>query len=239
MSADGSIVVGIRSQYGPAFRWTAQTGAVNIGSVSQNPKISRDGKVIAGDAKDSYGVTNAAIWQGGTSWKTLGGPPNGRVLDNTLSTTWGTSGDGSVIVGLAWVQPTGAHAIRWDVVNGMEDLGSLFGKSSRANAVSAAGRVIVGWNENGTWNGALYNWLGSMWWQGIERLMNPFGWIGQAEGINESGSVIVGRGHPSSYRHACRFTAWDGHIEELGAAARADSEPERPGRYLDRLRSER
>jgi len=230
MSADGSVVVGIRGQYGPAFRWTAATAVVNIGSVSQLTVISRDGKVIAGSAKDANGVTSAAIWQGGTNWKTLGGPPNGRVLDGVLTSTWGISGDGSVIVGLAWVQPTGAHAFRWDAAHGMVDLGSFFGRSSRANAISADGNVIVGWNETGTYDAALYNWLGSMWWQGMQRLMNPYGWIGQAEGTNDSGSVIVGRGHPSAPRHAYRFTAWDGRVEELGALPRgvrpADQEQE-------------
>jgi hypothetical protein len=49
--------VGTYGQYRPAFRWTAGTGAVDIGSVSQNPKISRDGKVIAGDEIDSTGIT--------------------------------------------------------------------------------------------------------------------------------------------------------------------------------------
>ena len=59
-----------------------------------------------------------------------------------------------------------------------------------------------------------------MWWQGMERLLNPFGWIGQAEGTNNNGSIVVGRGHPSASRHAYRFTAWDGHFEELGALPR-------------------
>ena len=58
---------------------------------------------------------------------------------------------------------------------------------------------------------------GAAWWQGLERLLNPFGWIGQAEGTNSSRAVIVGRGHPSAYRHAYRFT---GHCEEFGALSR-------------------
>jgi len=220
MSADGSIVVGVRGNDGPAFRWTADGGAVDIGSVSQQTKISRDGKVIVGSAQDAKGITSAAIWQGGTQWRTLGGTPNGRVQDNTLSSAWGVSADGSVIVGLAWVKPTGGHGFRWDAVNGMVDLGSFQNKSSRASAVSGDGHVAVGWNENSTWDGALYSWIGSMWWQGMQRFLNPFGWIGQGEGVNDSGSVIVGRGHPSFPRHAYRFTAWDGAVIELGAIPR-------------------
>jgi len=117
---------------------------VDIGSVSQNCKISRDGKVIAGEEKDATGVTSSAIWEGGTRWRALGGPSNGRVQDKTLTSTWGISGDGSIIVGLSWVEPTGAHAVRWDARNGWVDLGSLQKRSSRANAVSSDGNVIVG-----------------------------------------------------------------------------------------------
>jgi uncharacterized membrane protein len=227
MSADGTVVVGIRSQYGPAFRWTAQTGAVGIGSVSQNCKISRDGKVIAGEANDASGVRTAAIWEGGTRWRTLGGPSNGRVQDKTLTSTWGINGDGSIIVGLSWVEPTGAHAVRWDALNGWADLGSLQKKSSRANAVSADGNVIIGWDENPNQAGEHYYWRGSIWWDGLQRLMNPYGWIGQAEGLNDCGSIIVGRGHPMNTRHAYRFTAWDGHVEELGAIPRGRGPNER------------
>src|SRR5262249_22526127 len=54
MSADGTIVVGVSGAFGPAFRWTASTGVVNIGSVSQQAKISRDGMTIVGDAKRHY-----------------------------------------------------------------------------------------------------------------------------------------------------------------------------------------
>jgi probable HAF family extracellular repeat protein len=193
---------------------------VDIGSVSQQAKISRDGKVIVGDAKDNQGITTAAIWQGGTNWKTLGGVPNGRVQDKTLSSAWDVSGDGSVIVGLAWVQPTGSHGFRWDARNGMVDLGSLQKQSSRASIVSADGNVVAGWDANPDQSGAYYYWRGSIWWQGLQRLMNPFGWIGQAEGINDCGSVIVGRGQPSASDHAYRYTAWDGRIEDLGSIPR-------------------
>jgi probable HAF family extracellular repeat protein len=50
--------------------------------------------------------------------------------------------------------------------------------------------------------------------------MNPFVQIGQVEGINNSGSVIVGCGHPSNWGHAYRFTSWNGHVRDLGALER-------------------
>jgi probable HAF family extracellular repeat protein len=219
ISADGSIAVGVRSNSGPVFRWTATEGAVDIGASGSTAAISRDGKTIVSDAKDLQGVTSAAVWQGGTNWKLLGGVPNGRPLDQSLSTAYGVSADGSVVVGLAWVTSGKAHGFRWDAGKGMVDLGSLQNDSSRVNAVSADGNVIVGWDANPLPSEYNY-WRGAVWWQGLERLLNPFGWIGQAESTNNNGSVIVGRGHPSAYRHAYRFTAWDGHFEELGALSR-------------------
>ena len=216
MSADGSIIVGVWGNLGPAWRWTAQTGAVDIGSVSQQVKISRDGATIVGTAKDANGVAYAAIWQSGKQWLTLPPPANGRVQDGGMTSAWGVSADGSVIVGLAWVNPKGAEGFRYDLNSGTVSLGSLKGKSSRASVVSGDGQVIAGWD---TVEGR-GPWYGVVWWNGLERLMNPFAQIGQVEGINNSGSVIVGRGHPSNWGHAYRFTSWDGHVRDLGALER-------------------
>ena len=101
ISADGTIAVGVYGSLGPAWRWTTSGGVVNIGSVSQQVKVSRDGKTVVGEAKDSAGISSAAIWQSGTTWRTLGGVPNGKILDGEWSSSYGVSGDGSVIVGLA------------------------------------------------------------------------------------------------------------------------------------------
>jgi uncharacterized membrane protein len=138
------------------------------------------------------------------------------VQDGEMTSAWGVSADGSVIVGLAWVNPKGAEGFRYDVKSGTVTLGSLMGKGSRASVISADGNVIAGWD---TVEGS-GPWYGAIWWQGLERLMNPFAQIGQAEGINDNGSVIVGRGHPENWRHAYRFTSWDSHVEDLGALKR-------------------
>jgi len=98
VSADGSIAVGVRSNFGPVFRWTASEGVVDIGATGFTAAISRDGQTIVSDAKDLQGISSAAVWQGGTNWKLLGGVPNGRPFDQNLSTAYGVSADGSVIV---------------------------------------------------------------------------------------------------------------------------------------------
>jgi probable HAF family extracellular repeat protein len=229
ISADGTIAVGVYGTLGPAWRWTATTGVVNIGSVSQQAKISRDGKTIVGDAKDSSGIVSASIWQSGTTWRNLGGVPNGKVLDGQLSSAWGVSADGSAIAGLAWVNPTGAHGFRWSGTTGMVDLGSLQAESSRASAISGDGNVVAGWDENPRQDSQYNYWRGAIWWQGMERLMNPFGWIGQVEGANDVGSVLVGRGSPMAPTHAFRFTAWDGRAVDMGALPRSSGGGIGPG----------
>lgn len=222
MSADGTVVVGVWGNEGPAWRWTPETGVVDIGSVSQQVKVSGDGRTIVGTAKDSQGIKYAAIWQGGKDWRTLPAPPNGRVLDGGVTSGWGVSADGSVIVGLVWVSGGGAQGFRYDAATGKSvALGSLKGESTRANVVSGDGNVVAGWDEvdgRGPWYGVI-------WWNGLERLMNPFNEVGQVEGINYSGSVLVGRGHPKAWTHAYRFTSWDGHLEDLGVLRYPEDTP--------------
>jgi hypothetical protein len=99
-------------------------------------------------------------------------------------------------------------------------LGNLTGGRSRASVVSSDGHVIAGWDDlKGTASGK-GAWFGAIWWDGIERLMNPFNNIGQVEGTNDSGSVLVGRGHPMAFTHAYRYTSWDGNVVDLGALKR-------------------
>jgi uncharacterized membrane protein len=221
MSADGTVLVGVYGSLGPAWRWAQTSGVVNIGSISQTVAISADGKTIVGTANDDRGVAYASIWQSGTKWSTL--PPllNGRIVDGKTTVGYGVSGDGSVIVGLAYSNPDGVQGFRYDVKSGTVSLGTLTDGRSRASVISADGKVIAGWDDlTGKGTGAGF-WYGVIWWQGLERLMNPFGAIGQVEGVNTNGSVLVGRGVPPMFApHAYRFTAADAQVVDLGAIKR-------------------
>ena len=228
MSADGTVVVGVWGNLGPAWRWTAETGAVDIGSISQTAAVSRDGRTIVGTAKDAKGVGYAATWQSGKQWVTLPPPPNSYVQDGKSTVGYSVSADGSVIVGLAYLNASGAQTtassisvqgFRYDAKSGTVPLGTLKDSRSRASVVSADGHVVAGWDD-------LYGkgpWYGVIWWDGLQRLMNPFNAVGQVEGANGSGSVLVGRGHPMAWTHAYRFTSWDSHVEDLGALPRGQS----------------
>jgi len=220
MSADGMVVVGVYGSVGPAWRWTPATGVQNIGSISQTTAVSADGRTVVGTARGTDGIGYAAIWQSGKEWATLPPPADGQALDGKTTIGYSVSGDGSVIVGLSYLTQNRVEGFRYDVKTGTVPLGTLTAGRSRASVVSADGKVIAGWDDlTGKGSGKGF-WYGVIWWDGMQRLMNPFNGIGQVEGINTTGTVIVGRGALLAPTHAYRFTAYDAHLEDLGAVKR-------------------
>jgi probable HAF family extracellular repeat protein len=219
ISGNGKIVVGGVPVLGPLgyyFRWTALGGVVPFGAgVGGKISISRDGSTIAADTANDNGLNTAAIWLGGRRFYNLGGLPGGMPgggRDSFLSNNYGVSGDGSIVVGLGWVNAGRAHAFRWEQSTGMVDLGSLNGMDSRANAVSADGTTIVGWDAamDGYWRGAV--WRG-----GKETLLDPMGLMGEAFAVNADGTAIVGTGYAGG-SHAYLWTP--SGVTDLGILAR-------------------
>lgn len=105
--------------------------------------------------------------------------------------------DGNTIVGLGWLTAGSAHAVKWDAVNGVTDLGSIIaGRSSRANAVNTDGTVIVGWQDedNGTRSGA-------KWVNGAESFITDGNGdnVGEAGGVSADGNTIIGAAMPNPY----------------------------------------
>jgi probable HAF family extracellular repeat protein len=188
VGANGFVVIG--SIYnGGAFHWMPTSGVTPIGGY-QGVAVSRDGKTIIGVAKDQHGIENAAIWTGGTNWRLLGSfTPDAQPCDALLSSAFGASDDGSVIVGLGWNSCNFARAFRWEQQTGMIDLGStVAGRSSRANNVSGDGRIVIGWQEDPT--GVR---RGAKWVNGVQEIIQgPNGAVGEAFGSNRDGSIIVG-----------------------------------------------
>lgn len=201
ISSSGVVVGGYRS--GGGFHWMPTSGDVFIGGLTAGG-VSRDGRTIVGEALDANRRQQAGIWLRGTEWRLLGSVvPNPAPCDNLISTAIDTSGDGKVVVGLAWNGCTFARAFRWEESTGMVDLGStVANRSSRADAVSGNGRAVVGFQEltNGWWQGA-------RWVDGRQTLFTgPDGIVGQAFGVNTDGSIVVG----ASCRPVTEFdqTAW-------------------------------
>jgi probable HAF family extracellular repeat protein len=226
MSADGSVVVGKFARAPTtAFRWTAAGGIEDIGGDTDRVRVSRDGKAIVASALDSRGNRNAAIWMGGKNWKLLGGVPGGVPNGaHVLSEAYDVSADGSVIVGIAYLEEKFV-AFRWDAQNGMVNLGTI-GDGSVAWAVSADGNVTVGYDRQA---GPVFIPLdgrhGTIFWVGTERPLHPFGYAGEARATNQVGSIIAGRFHPENAYTPPRspttylYTSWDGKFEDLGAAS--------------------
>lgn len=193
--SSSSMVVGELTS-GGGFYWLPTTGVVYVGG-QRAEAVSRDGRTIAGTAYGPRNVTEAAVWQRAAEWRRLGSVvPNAVPCDDLLSSTYDTSDDGAVIVGLAWNGCNFARAFRWEESTGMADLGStVAGRSSRANGVSGDGRVVVGWQDS-----ELGLRQGARWVDGKQELFRgPSGIIGEAQAANRDGSVIVGQ--------ACEFAS--------------------------------
>jgi probable HAF family extracellular repeat protein len=189
IGANGWVAVGDRYDRLSGTFWMPTTGSTDIGGTFAG-SVSRDGKTIVGNAFDSQGRENAAIWAGGRAWRVLGSfTPDAKPCDVSYSSTYGVSADATVIVGLAWDGCAFAHAFRWTEQTGMVDLGSLNGKPTRANAVSGDGHVIVGWGTaaDGPRNG-------TKWVDGVQQMIKATsgGPVGEAFGVNSNGSIIVG-----------------------------------------------
>jgi len=197
-------VVSLHTSAGAIYKWNAAGGLVQIGSISNGyPAAGRT--IVSNDGtKISSSVTNAATGFNEIStydvatatWVNRGGlVPTG--WDGSVSSTWGMTANGNTIVGLGFLTAANAHAVKWDEVNGMIDLGSIVqGRSSRANAINASGTVIVGWQDesNGTRSGA-------KWQDGVESFItdNNGNNVGEAGGISADGSTIIGSANPNPY----------------------------------------
>jgi len=188
VGANGSVVVGSFFSGGGLY-WMPTVSSQAIGG-TQAKAVSRDGKTIVGSALDDGGFENAAVWQGGREWRLLGSiAPDAQPCDRLLSGTFGANDDGSVVVGLAWNGCRIARAFRWEESTGVVDLGSsVANRSSRANAVSGDGRVVVGWQEAPTGFRQGAKWVGAA----QEIIQGPSGFVGEAFAANRDGSLIVG-----------------------------------------------
>ncbi|WP_415328497.1 T9SS type A sorting domain-containing protein [Chryseobacterium sp. MMS23-Vi53] len=197
-------VVSMHTSGGGIFKWDATNGISQIGALTNGyPQagrtvISNDGTKIASTITNGTTSFNeiATYNVGNSTWTNQGGlVPTG--WDGSVSSTWGMSSTGNVIVGLGWLTAANAHAVKWDAANGMVDLGSIIaGRSSRANAVNADGTVIVGWQDetDGTRSGA-------RWVNGIESFItdNNGDNVGEAGDVSADGNTIIGSAMPNPY----------------------------------------
>jgi len=160
----------------------------------------------------SIDVAEMAMYDANSQvWTPLGSL--GIVVDNTTSAGYNISGDGLTVVGNSWADPANgngttayAHAFAWNQNEGLIDLGSIYAnlnRSSRAEAVSDNGDVIVGYQDfNGPWKSAVWrkNPVGGYFpneYLLVDPEGNPddeFNQLGMASAVSADGNWIGGYG---------------------------------------------
>ena len=178
----------------------------------------------------------------GASFMALGQLP-GSIGDTEAN---GVSGDGSVVVGFAWVNSNDNEAFRWTAQGGYQILPELGPGQTRANDASFDGSVLVGQSQF-----AAVRWTGS----GVEQLplydgtavnadgnvvvdfqrwvapgtTNDFGSLGglstRANNVSADGQVAVGYSETAGgnrFVHAFRWTPTGG-IKDLGVTSGTES----------------
>ena len=109
----------------------------------------------------------------------------------------GISADGSVIVGTIQIvinkedwQENTLHAFRWTKAGGVQDLGTMGGKSAIATGIALNGSIIVGSfkDNNGNWHAFRWTQAG-----GAQDMGTMGGRSAYANAVSNDGSVIVGQ----------------------------------------------
>lgn len=218
LSGDGKTVVGAAedasSLVGRAFRWTAGTGAQNIGpgdaSLSSDASgVSADGSVVVGSFGNS--TSEAFRWTAALGAVGIGFLPGG---DFSLASK--VNGNGSVIVGTA-NDGTTLRSFRWSTATGMQALpiASGFDFSYGASGVSADGSVIVGTNANKggvTSADRAYRYTTSGGYQDLGAQSGFF--RSAASNVSGDGTTVIGLSqlYPSSVTGAFRWTQSTGLV---------------------------
>jgi probable HAF family extracellular repeat protein len=202
MSPNGRYIVGADNFDVWYYDHTTQswTGTSGVGSGGATAKIANGPAISANFSNLTTGVgTEPSRWTAATgAWANLGNL--GSISGLSTGTAYDISGDGAVVVGLAWVTPGQAHAFRWSAATGMVDLAPGSGVSSRANGVSNDGLTVVGWQSPGStrratrWQNGVQTFLGTL------STTNPQFGPSEAYAVNANGDVIVGESTGLTFR---------------------------------------
>ncbi|VVE15171.1 HAF family extracellular repeat-containing protein [Pandoraea aquatica] len=195
VNADGSVVVGyVRTGYNTsyAFRWTADGGTQNLGSlgsgVSSNAfGVSADGTTVVGGSL-AKGMSEQRAFR----WTAASGMTNLGTLGGDASYAISANANGSVVVGWSGASATDAsviHAFRWTAPTGMQDLGTLGGTLSNAKAVSADGNVVAGMANTASNAQRAFRWTSAT---GLVDLGTLGGPLSVATLVSANGAVVVG-----------------------------------------------
>jgi probable HAF family extracellular repeat protein len=239
VSANGSVMVGSilgvnffnpydpypKPPYPPydpdkAYRWTQETGLVELGNIGNNSSdsvangVSADGSVVVGSSRSAGGYEVIGYDEAFRWTQEAGMVGLGSLAGNSDSNSGANavSANGSVIVGGS-DSNSGFQAFRWTQETGMVGLGSLTSNGgSSANDVSSDGSIVVG--QSG---GQAFRWSQS---DGMVSLKDTLigagldvsGWsLTSANAISADGFTLVGNGiNPSG-----QTEAWVANLEPI------------------------
>lgn len=207
------LVVGYSEWGGPYSIWTPTTQGIDTiyglapgNGIGGRAMFSNDGNYLSGTSNGVGGAQLSRYDIGTGTWTALGSL--GFAVDGTQGGGYAIAGDGNTVVGNSWVDTTGGiaatDAVAWNATEGFMDLGTLFpGRSTRANAVSGDGSVVVGWQDfNGPWKSAVWrkNPVGG-YFANEYLLLDPNGsasdennQMGECSAVSVSGLWIGGQG---------------------------------------------
>jgi probable HAF family extracellular repeat protein len=163
VSADGSVVVGslwMGDVLGPAYRWTAQTGSIELPPIprprfsgGEATAVTPDGAVVVGSNSFRFGLTG--ITDEAFRWTQQEGTVSLQSGGWSFTVPSDVSADGSIVVGRG-LDPatTSTGAFLWTSETGMLSLRDvlIFGGAMNldgwtlvtANGISEDGRTVVG-----------------------------------------------------------------------------------------------
>lgn len=214
ISADGMKVVG-RSMTDKGnfegFVWSNSAGAETVGTLLHNTSaaeaISGDGNMVVGSSgRHSFQRTEAFKWTQDERIESLG-------IQSSMSTAYGASHDGRVIVGQFDEYPE--QAFRMDA-SGMTNLGDLGGGRASARDVSANGATIAGWSDVNFERTEAFVWTAQT---GMKGLGTLGGSASYAWAISPDGGTVVGSSRIDNVfedGHAFMWNADEGLVD-LGA----------------------
>lgn len=177
VSADGSVVAGFDGA--SYWYWTQATWVVRLTGQTVSPGGGVGGDASITDDGNKMTVSRLVDIGGGvmkaeshfydiplSEYTSLGSW--GFNCDIERNGAWGMSPDGTTVVGLGWQNGCAARGYVWkQASNTMTELPTAyFFKPTRANAVSANGNVVAGWNDD--YNGFRQ---GAIWTNGVETLL--------------------------------------------------------------------